>query len=168
MIVGYKDGFFDAAQAAGTDLATLADAAALRAVYPPELRDGGLGSMLAPVATYSAAAGSARAAQAVERTIDAVRALGGTVLGGRAACGTLRDASGQLTGVKFADGSVMETDYAVLAAGAWTASAFPELGLDKVIFASGCVLPESNATVADVGARLQAEHRDDQAAARSR
>ncbi|KZP30836.1 FAD dependent oxidoreductase [Athelia psychrophila] len=137
VIVGYKDGFFDAAQAAGTDLVTLADAAALRAVYPPALQNGGLGTMIAPIATYSRAAGSAKAAKAVELTIDAVRALGGKVLTGKESCGTLRDGSGRLTGVRFKDGSVIETDYAVLAAGAWTASAFPELGLDKLIFASG-------------------------------
>ncbi|KAF7984501.1 hypothetical protein HWV62_13647 [Athelia sp. TMB] len=137
VIVGYKDGFFDAAQAAGTDLVTLTSSEALHAVYPPELRADGLGTMLAPIATYSAAAGSARAAQAVARTIEAVRALGGVVLGGKTACGTVCDDSGRLTGVRFADGEVMDADWAVLAAGAWTASAFPELGLDKVVFASG-------------------------------
>ena len=34
----------------------------------------------------------------------------------------------------------MEADIVLLATGAWTASAFPEIGLEKIIFASGFVL----------------------------
>ncbi|CAE7231845.1 unnamed protein product [Rhizoctonia solani] len=137
VIVGYKDGFFDAAQAAGTDLVTVTDEDTLRGYYPPELRADGLGTMVVPYATYSRAAGSAKAAKSVELTIEAVRSMGGKVIPGKEACATLKDDAGQLTGIKFKDGSVIETDYGVIASGAWTASAFPELGLDKVIFASG-------------------------------
>ncbi|KAJ1301813.1 hypothetical protein OPQ81_009041 [Rhizoctonia solani] len=137
VIVGYKEGFFDAAQAAGTDLITVTDTTTLRAFYPPELQADGLGTMIVPYATYSRAAGSAKAAKSVELTIDAVRSMGGQVVAGKEACATIKDDTGRLTGIKFKDGSVIETDYAVIASGAWTASAFPELGLDKVIFASG-------------------------------
>ncbi|KZP03500.1 FAD dependent oxidoreductase [Athelia psychrophila] len=131
VIVGYDDGFFDAAQASGADLVTITDAATLHAVYPPALQDGGLGTMIAPTATHSESAGSANAAKANELTIGAIRNMRGKMLTGKEACETLRDKSGQLTGVKFKDGSDIKTDYAVLATGAWTASAFPELGLDK-------------------------------------
>ncbi|KAF8701558.1 FAD dependent oxidoreductase, partial [Rhizoctonia solani] len=137
VIVGYKDGFFDAAQAVGTDLVTVTDDDTLRKLYPPELRADGLGEMIGPYATYSRTAGSAKAAKSIQLTIDAVRSMGGKIIAGKEACASRKNSAGLLTGILFKDGTVIETDYAVIASGAWTASAFPELGLDKVIFASG-------------------------------
>lgn len=140
VIVGHKQSAFDVAKASGTDLVTLTDLDGIKAVYPPAIHNGGLGSIIMPLATYSKVAGSATAAKAVELTMQAVKDLGGQVLAGKEACGTQRDAEGKLTGIEFKDTSVIEVDIAVLATGAWTASAFPELGLEKLIFASGWVL----------------------------
>jgi len=82
--------------------------------------------------------GWAEAGEGVKRCIELVRELGGKVLGGKKAVGVLRDGEeGKVNGVRFEDGSAFEAYIVVLATGSWTAPSFPELRLDKHVFASG-------------------------------
>ncbi|KAI0682765.1 FAD dependent oxidoreductase [Cerioporus squamosus] len=80
--------------------------------------------------------GWAFASQGVERMMAKVTSLGGKIIPGKAAVELLKT-DGKAAGVRCADGSVLEADLVVLAVGSWTASAFPELGLDGQCLATG-------------------------------
>lgn len=81
--------------------------------------------------------GWAFASLGVERMMAKVTSLGGKIIPGKAVAELLQT-GGKATGVRCADGSVFEADLVVLAAGSWTASAFPGLGLDGQCLATGC------------------------------
>ena len=62
------------------------------------------------------------------RALENVRALGGTVIGGKAVKELVKDnmETGRTTGVRCIDGSIYSAELVVLAAGSWTSSTFPE------------------------------------------
>ena len=62
------------------------------------------------------------------RALENVRALGGTVVGGKAVKGLIKEngETGRTTGVRCTDESVYSAELVVLAAGSWTPSTFPE------------------------------------------
>ncbi|KAH7927462.1 FAD dependent oxidoreductase, partial [Leucogyrophana mollusca] len=133
-------------RALGARTSLLPDAAAVRAALGVE------GAFPAPVPfdpttptpAYTASlnhdGGWAEAARAMRVLLARVRAAGGRVLGGREARGVVRRA-GRCVGVRVWVGAgheeVYEADVVVLAVGAWTASAFRELGLDARCLATG-------------------------------
>lgn len=77
--------------------------------------------------------GWAEAGRALEVLLARVRALGGTVVGGKEVCGVQLAREGQeavVTGVRCTDGSVYEAARVVVAAGAWTPRLMQQLGLE--------------------------------------
>jgi sarcosine oxidase/L-pipecolate oxidase len=107
-------------------------------IFPEGLE---LGDLLNPPMLHNFEGGWAEAAEGVKRCIELVREMGGKVIGGKKAVGVTRGEGegGKVNGVRFEDGSVMDADIVVLATGSWTAPSFPDLKLDKHVFASGCV-----------------------------
>lgn len=79
--------------------------------------------------------GWVHSSRAIELLMDKVAKLGGSIIAGKAVQSLLKDPStGKTIGVKCADGSEFKSDVVVLASGAWTPSAFPELKVeDKCI-----------------------------------
>ena len=80
--------------------------------------------------------GWAFASQGIQRMMDKVTALGGTIVAGKAVS-ELRRSNGRVSIVRCADGSAYDADLVVLAIGSWTASTFPDLGLDTKCLATG-------------------------------
>ncbi|KAH9922066.1 FAD dependent oxidoreductase [Fomitopsis serialis] len=84
--------------------------------------------------------GWVHSSRAVELLIDKVKSLGGNILPGKAVAHLIKDPHGKTNGVKCADESEYKADCVVLAAGAWTASAFPELDLEETCVATAQVV----------------------------
>lgn len=80
--------------------------------------------------------GWAFASQGVQRMMDKVVSLGGKIIPGQAVTQVLR-VDGKATGVQCTDGTVFDADLVVLAVGSWTASTFPDLGVDGQCLATG-------------------------------
>lgn len=83
--------------------------------------------------------GWAAAAHGVSSAIRKVIAMGGTVVPGKVVRQLIRTPEGRTAGVECADGTRFDADLVILASGAWTASAFPELRLGDMLVATGCV-----------------------------
>lgn len=82
--------------------------------------------------------GWAFASQGIERMMYKVSALGGKIIPGKTVAELLRNnGDGTVTGIRCTDESVLYANIIVLAAGSWTASAFPDLGLDGQCLATG-------------------------------
>lgn len=75
------------------------------------------------------------------RALENVKALGGTVTGGKAVKELIKEngRTGRTTGVRCTDGSTYPADIVVLATGSWTPSAFPELVPQSQCVATGYV-----------------------------
>jgi len=72
--------------------------------------------------------GWADAQKGIEQALLKVKELGGEVYAGKTVNGLLKTPDGSRTcGVECSDGSVYNADLVVMATGAWTASAVPEL-----------------------------------------
>jgi len=84
--------------------------------------------------------GWVHSSRAVELFMDKVKSLGGHVLPSKTVAQLVKDTSGKTSSVKCADGSEYKADCVVLAAGAWTASAFPELDLEETCVATAQVV----------------------------
>ncbi|KAI0753075.1 FAD dependent oxidoreductase [Daedaleopsis nitida] len=132
-----RDSYIDEAYkndlAHGARVDTLESAEAVRAIFPenvnvalPEDARGFLNHD----------GGWAFASQGVARMMEMITSLGGKILAGKAVVELAR-ASGRVVGVHCADGSVFDTDLLVLSVGSWTASGFPDLGLDGQCLATG-------------------------------
>ena len=80
--------------------------------------------------------GWAHSKGSIERAMELVRELGGTIIAGKEVASLVKSDS-RTKGVKCKDGSEFSADVVVLATGSWTASAFPELDLGKRAFATG-------------------------------
>ena len=80
--------------------------------------------------------GWAFASQGIQHMMDKVTALGGRIIAGKAVS-ELRRSDGKVSTVRCADGSAYDTDLVVLATGSWSASTFPDLGLDTKCVATG-------------------------------
>ena len=87
--------------------------------------------------------GWAWATQGILCAMDHITARGGNIVPGKAVIELVQEGS-KLTGVRCADGSSFYADIVVLAAGSWTASAFPDLGLDGQCLATGYKLRVSH------------------------
>lgn len=74
----------------------------------------------------------------IERAMELVKKLGGTIVAGKEVASILKRKS-RTKGVKCKDGSEFTADVVVLATGSWTASAFPQLNLGKRAYATGLV-----------------------------
>ena len=72
------------------------------------------------------------------RALENVRALGGTVIGGRPVKELVKE-NGKTVGVRCTDGSVYSAELVVLAAGSWTPSAFPESVPQSQCLATGYI-----------------------------
>lgn len=82
--------------------------------------------------------GWANAAQGVELLTSKIRARGGKFVPGKEVCRLVRNADdGRTRGVECRDGSVFDADLVIIATGAWTASAFPQLQLKHKCLATG-------------------------------
>ncbi|KII95698.1 hypothetical protein PLICRDRAFT_150559 [Plicaturopsis crispa FD-325 SS-3] len=81
--------------------------------------------------------GWAAAAHGVSSAIRKVIAMGGTVVPGKVVRQLIRTPEGRTAGVECADGTRFDADLVILASGAWTASAFPELRLGDMLVATG-------------------------------
>ena len=93
--------------------------------------------------------GWAHAERGVSRAIDLVLHLGGKVIGGKEVVELLKDGEPdgrknsfkpKTCGVRCADGSEFLADIVIIATGAWTASAFPDLPSADKCLATGYVL----------------------------
>ena len=75
------------------------------------------------------------------RALENVRALGGTVIGGKAVKELVKEngETGRTTGVLCTDESVYSAELVVLATGSWTPSTFPESILRSQCLATGYV-----------------------------
>ena len=75
--------------------------------------------------------GWVHSSRAIELMMDKVKQLGGNIIPGKVVQSLLKNSEGKTSGVKCADGSEYESDIVVLAAGAWTPSAFSELKVEE-------------------------------------
>ena len=80
--------------------------------------------------------GWADAGQGLALMIQKVEALGGKFIAGKTVSGLLRE-NGNTVGVRCSDGTAYEAAFVILSLGSWTASALPELGLEKRCLATG-------------------------------
>ena len=80
--------------------------------------------------------GWAWASQGVRRAMDHVLAMGGKIVPGKAVVELMREGR-KATGARCKDGSTFIADLVVLAPGSWTASSFPDLGLNRQCLATG-------------------------------
>ena len=74
--------------------------------------------------------GWVHSSRAIELLMEKVKKPGGYIVPGKAVNALLKDSEGKTNGVRCADGSEYKSDIVVLAAGAWTPSAFPELKVE--------------------------------------
>lgn len=83
--------------------------------------------------------GWADAGQGMALMIQKVEALGGKFITGKTVSGLLRENGNNTVtvGVRCSDGTVYEAALVILSLGSWTASALPELGLEKRCLATG-------------------------------
>jgi sarcosine oxidase/L-pipecolate oxidase len=81
--------------------------------------------------------GWADAGQGLALMIQKVEALGGKFITGKTVSDLLRENGNNTVGVRCFDGTVYEAALVILALGSWTASALPELGLEKRCLATG-------------------------------
>ncbi|KAM5542918.1 hypothetical protein V8D89_003302 [Ganoderma adspersum] len=129
----YTDQAYENDKAAGAAAEPLLNPKDIRSVFPStanvSLADDARGFL-------NRDGGWAFASQGIQRMMDKVTALGGTIVGGRAVS-ELCQSNGRVSIVRCADGSAYDADLVVLATGSWTASTFPDLGLDTKCVATG-------------------------------
>lgn len=129
----YADKSYNNDVALGAIVEPLNSSEAIRAVFPPRT----------PTAPFEGCAGYlnrsggwANAGQGMALLLDEVKALKGKVLPGMIVNKILRR-NGQTSGVQCSDGAVFDAALVILAAGSWTASAFPDLDLGRICLATG-------------------------------
>ncbi|KAJ8475385.1 hypothetical protein ONZ45_g15631 [Pleurotus djamor] len=107
-----------------------------KGIFPPSVRTGDFDQF---AGYLNRDCGWAYAGQAVSFLIDKIRQLNGKILSGKAVRTILRNSKeGRATGVECQDGSVYDdAALVVIATGAWTASAFPQLRLQDKLKATG-------------------------------
>ena len=73
------------------------------------------------------------------RALENVKALGGTVIGGKAVKELVKEnrETGRTTGVRCIDDSVYSAELVILAVGSWTSSTFPEIIPQSQCLATG-------------------------------
>lgn len=129
----YTDQAFENDKAVGAAVEALLNPIHIRSVFPAtanvSLADNARGFL-------NRDGGWAFASQGIQRMMDKVTALGGTIVAGKAVS-ELHRSNGRVSIVRCADGSAYDADLVVLATGSWTASTFPDLGLDTKCLATG-------------------------------
>lgn len=135
----YSDNAFQNDKALGARVVSLPDASSLSSVFPSDIP---LGDFEGRDAYLNKDSGWAASAKGVERLLGEVRRLGGQVLSGKRVTGTVREGNtenSKTVGVRCEGGEEFRADKVVLAAGAWMASTFPELGLELRCLPTGWV-----------------------------
>ncbi|TBU41966.1 FAD dependent oxidoreductase [Dichomitus squalens] len=115
------------------DVQTLLTPEAIRNVFPTTAE---LGLSDAAKGFLNRDGGWAFASQGIQRLMDKVAALGGKIIPGKTVSELTRT-NKRVSSVRCTDGSVHEADLVILAAGSWSASSFPDLGLDGQCLATG-------------------------------
>ncbi|KAH7883202.1 FAD dependent oxidoreductase [Phlebopus sp. FC_14] len=127
----------------GANVALLPTAESIRNAFPSSLHsdtDSGndlIGDFTGYTGYFNNDGGWAEAERAVSILFRLVRKEGGVVVPGKEVVDLLRNTSGCTEGVRCKDGTVYSADRVIVASGAWTASAFPALELDKRCLATG-------------------------------
>ncbi|KAI0036149.1 FAD dependent oxidoreductase [Vararia minispora EC-137] len=119
--------------AIGARLTRLTDAQAIHSMFPTGVS---LGPFTGIQGYLNQDGGWAFAAQGVAKLLERVKALGATVVSGKAATELVRREE-RAIGVRCADGEIFGADLIVLASGSWTACSFPELDLGLRCLATG-------------------------------
>ena len=117
------------------NIQTLSNPEAIRSVFPNTAK---LGLSDTARGFLNRDGGWAFASQGIQRMMEKVTALGGKIVAGKPVS-SLSRTDGKVSAVCCVDGSVYEADIVVLAAGSWSASSFPDLGLDGQCLATGYV-----------------------------
>ena len=118
----------------GARVAHLEDVAALRAIFPSDVK---IGSFEGAEGYLNRDGGWAAAAQGVEIILNKVRNEGVRVLAGKAVVELVKNAEGQTVGVKCQDGTIFDADLIVVASGSWTPATFKTLDLRGKCLATG-------------------------------
>jgi len=119
--------------ALGTRVTELNGADAIRAIFPAAVHTASFENQKGYV-NYDS--GWANASQGLTLMIEKVKVLKGKFISGKTVSGLLRK-NGRTVGVRCSDGNTYEAMLVILSLGSWTASAFPELGLEKRCLATG-------------------------------
>ncbi|KAG7449647.1 FAD dependent oxidoreductase [Guyanagaster necrorhizus] len=119
--------------ALGLRLKTLENADAIRGIFPDGVK---VGSFDKVTGYLNLDGGWAHAAKGVSALTAKVIQLGGKVLPGKTVSELLKE-NDRTVGVQCKDGSSFRAKYIVIATGAWTPSAFPELNLQDKFVATG-------------------------------
>ncbi|EIW80713.1 FAD dependent oxidoreductase [Coniophora puteana RWD-64-598 SS2] len=105
--------------------------------YPSALRESSsLGTLSSASGFFNKIGGWAEAERAVKIALDKVKSLGANVTPGKTVTSLVKD-GGRTSGVICSDGTTYRADVVVLALGAWSSSAVPELKLDERCLAAG-------------------------------
>jgi len=119
--------------ALGTRVTELNGADAIRAIFPDAVHTASFENQKGYV-NYDG--GWANASQGLTLMIEKVKVLKGKFISGKTVSGLLRK-NDRTAGVRCSDGSTYEAALVILSLGSWTASTFPELGLEKRCLATG-------------------------------
>lgn len=119
--------------ALGTRVAELNGADAIRAIFPDAVHTASFENRKGYV-NYDS--GWANASQGLTLMIEKVKVLKGKFITGKTVSDLLRK-NLRTVGVSCSDGSAYEAALVILSLGSWTASAFPDLGLEKRCLATG-------------------------------
>jgi len=129
----YTSKSYDNDVALGSRLDVLKDGAAIRSVFP---RDVKVASFETSAGYFNYDGGWANAAQGVSIMTANVIIQGGKVISRKHATQLLQR-DGKTFGVKCGDGTVFNADLVILATGSWTASSFPDLDFNGKCIATG-------------------------------
>jgi sarcosine oxidase/L-pipecolate oxidase len=127
---------------AGCSLVSFPDPASIRSAFPTDVPTGSFEKdcpcTLRRVGYLNRDGGWADASQGISLLLSEVGRLGAKILTGKAVSKILQ-VSGRATGVSCVDGTTYDADLIVIAAGSWTPSAFPDLGIQEACLATGSV-----------------------------
>ncbi|KAM6502510.1 FAD dependent oxidoreductase [Amanita muscaria] len=129
----YADDSYRNDVALGARVKELIGGDAIRSVFPESVH---LGSFASRNGYINYDCGWANAGQGLSLMIQKVRDLGGEFILGKTVCNLLRE-EGRTVGVQCADGSTYPAAVVILSIGSWTASALPNLRLEKNCLATG-------------------------------
>lgn len=124
----------------GCILVPLPDPASIRSAFPSGVRTGsfegdGMGSQRR-MGYINRDGGWADAGQGVKILLSEVKRLGAKIYPAKSVS-KIRKENGNATGVSCTDGTAFDADLVIIATGAWTPSAFPDLNLQGKCLATG-------------------------------
>ncbi|KAH8087840.1 FAD dependent oxidoreductase [Cristinia sonorae] len=130
----YADKAYENDISLGARIDTLSTPGAVRSAFPSGIKTGSFDNT---TGYLNHDGGWASAAAAMSTILRKVTSLGATVLPSKTVTSLIKNNDGKTAGVDCADGSEYNADLVVLAAGSWMASAFPNLGLQHQLTATG-------------------------------